>query len=72
MTDLGIDIEQLSRERRLELLEQLWESLRRVPAGVPLSDSQIVELDRRLDRIEQEGPHGVAWEDVLREMESRE
>jgi putative addiction module component (TIGR02574 family) len=72
MSDLAIDIEKLTRDQRLELLERLWESLHRDPAGVPLTDSQIVELDRRLDRIEREGPDGVAWEDVLREMESTE
>jgi putative addiction module component (TIGR02574 family) len=42
-----IDIAKLSPEERLELLEQLWDSLS--PEAVPMTDAQEEELDRRLD-----------------------
>jgi putative addiction module component (TIGR02574 family) len=54
-----LDIERLSPDERLDLMEQLWESLRKDPSSVPLTDAQREELDRRLDDLEadiQRGP----------------
>jgi len=72
MSDMALEIEKLSCDERLELLERLWESLRIDPADVPLTDAQARELDRRLDRIERKGPVGIPWEDVRKEMEASE
>ncbi|MGZ8532058.1 MAG: addiction module protein [Candidatus Binatia bacterium] len=36
---------------RLQLLDQLWESLRQSPDNVPLTQAQREELDRRLDDL---------------------
>ncbi len=47
-----LDIERLSPDERLDLMEQLWESLRKDPSSVPLTDAQREELDRRLDDLE--------------------
>ncbi|HEX7480979.1 MAG TPA: addiction module protein [Polyangiales bacterium] len=63
-----VDIDQLSRDERLELLERIWESLSREPDGIPLTDEQRVELENRLDRLDREGPVGVPWEQVRDEM----
>jgi putative addiction module component (TIGR02574 family) len=41
-----IDIDALSREERLDLLERLWESLTSTQVDVPLWDWQREELDR--------------------------
>ena len=60
-----IDITSLSSEERLRLLEELWESLSATPEAVPLTTAQREELDRRLDELDQEGPSGIPWEDVL-------
>jgi putative addiction module component (TIGR02574 family) len=72
MNDMALEIEKLSRDERLDLLERIWESLRTDPADVPLTEAQARELDRRLDRIEREGPVGVPWEDVQKELEASE
>lgn len=48
----GIDIEKLSPEERLALLEEIWDSLDHV--SVPLTASQREELDRRIDVLESE------------------
>ena len=66
-----IDIASLSPEDRLRLLEQLWESLSETPAAVPLTNSQREELDRRLDELDREGPSGIPWEEVLRQIRDR-
>jgi putative addiction module component (TIGR02574 family) len=61
-----IDIEALTREERLELMERLWDSLASSPEMIPLTDTQREELDRRLDDLEREGPVRISVEDVLR------
>jgi putative addiction module component (TIGR02574 family) len=66
----AIDLDALSTEERLSLLEELWESLSKNPAAVPLTDAQRAELDRRLDDLEQEGPTGIPWEEVLARIQN--
>jgi putative addiction module component (TIGR02574 family) len=63
-----IDIDALSREERLELLERLWDSLASNPEAIPLTDAQREELDRRLDDLEREGPVGIPADVVLRRL----
>lgn len=67
----GLNIDDLSIEERLQLLEQLWESLRETPGAAPLTDAQREELDRRLDDLEKSGPEGIPWEEVLRQTRKR-
>ncbi len=66
-----INITQLSPEQRLELLEQLWDSLASTPEAVPLTAAQREELDRRLDEIDREGPVGIPWDEVMQRIRSR-
>ena len=66
----AIDLQSLTPEERLELLEELWDSL--TDADLPLTQAQRDELDRRLDDLEQDGPRGIPWDEVLRRLESRE
>ena len=67
----AIDIAKLSPEERLELLEQLWDSLSATPEAIPLTDAQRAELDRRLDDLDREGPVGIPWNEVLDRIRSR-
>jgi len=66
-----INIETLSLEERLQLLDELWDSLCETPEAIPLTDAQREELDRRLDDLEREGPTGIPWEEVLTRIRSR-
>ena len=66
-----VDIASLSTEERLRLMEDLWESLRAAPDQIPLTNSQRDELDRRLDELDREGPTGIPWEEVLRNIRNR-
>jgi putative addiction module component (TIGR02574 family) len=66
-----IDIAKLSPEERLELLEQLWDSLSETPEAVPMTDAQREELDRRLDDLDREGPVGIPWSEVLNRIRNR-
>ncbi len=72
MGEAEVRIEALSVEERLELLERVWESLRRTPAAVRLSDEQKAELARRSAALDQNlargGLPGVPWDEVLRQL----
>jgi putative addiction module component (TIGR02574 family) len=64
-----IDISQLSPAERLELVEALWDSLS--PADIPLTPSQVKELDRR-EALHRANPErGRPWREVLDEIDRR-
>lgn len=66
-----LQIEKLSTEERLRLIEQLWESLRVSPEAIPLTDAQRAELDRRLDELDRGDVEGIPWNEVLRRIKNR-
>jgi putative addiction module component (TIGR02574 family) len=47
------------------LLDELWAELERDPSPLQLSNEQRLELDRRLDTLDKEGPAGLAWEELF-------
>ena len=63
------DVKRLSPEERIELAEELWDSL--TEEEIALTPEQLEELERRRDRLEREGPRGRPWRDVLNEIEKR-
>jgi putative addiction module component (TIGR02574 family) len=71
MTKPALNINDLSPEERLRLIEELWDSLDETPGTVPLTNTQREELDRRLDDLERSGPEGIPWEQVLQQIRSR-
>ncbi|MEP7120666.1 MAG: addiction module protein [Byssovorax sp.] len=62
----ALDLSQLTADEKFEMIDDLWRSL--TPDDLALSTDLRVELDRRLDRLDAEGPVGVSWEDVRAEM----
>jgi len=52
----AIDISTLPVEQRLELLDEIWESLYETPQAIPLTEAQREELDRRMDEVDRDGP----------------
>jgi len=71
MSTHPVDINKLTPEQRLRLLEELWESLSRDPALVPLTEAQRQELDRRLDDLESGDLAGIPWDEVLAQIRGR-
>ena len=71
MSKPDLDIASLTTEERLNLLEELWDSLAATPAALPLTDAQRAELDRRLDELDAEGPVGIPWDEVLSRIRRR-
>ena len=68
---LAVDIVKLEPAERLDLLEQLWDSLAVTPDALPLTSAQREELDRRLDALDAEGPSGIPWDEVMQRIRSR-
>ncbi len=66
MKSLGL--ENAPVEHRLELAEELWDSIVADPESLPMPPSHWAELQRRLALPDD--ATGESWEEVRREMES--
>lgn len=57
------DILQLSVAERIQLVEDIWDSIATVPNNLPLTAAQEEELDRRLTAYEQNPNEGMLWDE---------
>lgn len=64
-----IDFSHLTPAERIELAEQLWDSLE--PGALELDDALTAELRRRRAELEVGGDLGEPWTEVLDEIEER-
>lgn len=64
-----LDFSHLTPDERIELAEQLWDSLD--PAAVGPDDEQAAELRRRRADLAADGDRGEPWEAVLAEIAER-
>ena len=64
----SLDIDRLSVAERLNLVEELWDS---IAAATPLTDAQCAELDRRLADHEANPDDVVSWEEVQSSITAR-
>lgn len=69
MRNSKLDVKALSAEERLNLIEELWDSLE--ADDVPVSEAQKTELDRRIEEMDRDGVRGIPWEDVLDRIRGR-
>lgn len=58
------EIRKLSLAERIQLLEDVWDSLADEPDAWELTQEQKDELDRRIANHEANPRNGVAWEEV--------
>ena len=56
------DLLDLSISERIQLVEDLWDSIAAVPEAIPLTKAQKEELDRRLDAYHKNPDAGSPWE----------
>ena len=66
MAKPAVDIAHLTASEKLDLIDELWQSL--TPDDLDLGLELRAELDRRLDRIDREGPVGTPWEQLRAKM----
>jgi len=59
------DIDGLSPDERIQLAEELWNSLHAKPGEIPLTPAQEDELDRRLQAYREDREPGEPWREAL-------
>ncbi len=69
MANSKIDVKDLSAEERLNLIEQIWDSLQ--GEDVPVTEKQKAELDRRIEEMNRDGKRGIPWEEVMDRIRGR-
>lgn len=71
----AVNLDDLSPDEQLDLLEEIWERLSKHPVTVPVSEAQRAELGRRLDDLEADirvgRPLGAPWEQVRKRLRKR-
>ena len=64
------DYSDLTPEERLQLVEDLWDSLAvGAPESVPIPESHARELERRAAEFREDGDPGQPWRDALDEID---
>lgn len=71
MSKSGIDITNLTVPERIQLAEDLWDSVAAASADIPLTSAQAEEIDRRLEDLERHPDVGEPWEAVRARLEER-
>jgi putative addiction module component (TIGR02574 family) len=70
MSKVEFDFSKLSVAERIQLAEELWDSIPE-SADISLTDAQKAELDRRLEDLEQHPDAGEPWEVVRARLYAR-
>jgi putative addiction module component (TIGR02574 family) len=65
---LKIDISELSIAERIQLAEDLWDSILERETELSLSEAQQQELDRRLENYDRNPTNGSSWEEVKKRL----
>ena len=65
---LKFDISEISIAERIQLAEDLWDSILEQQEELPLSQAQQQELERRLENYEKNPTNGSSWEDVKKRL----
>lgn len=58
------DILRMSVAERIQLVEDIWDSIAASPESVPVTDAQRDELDRRLQAHAQNPDAAVSWDEL--------
>ena len=58
------DLKQLPVSEKIQLVEDLWDSIAAETSPIGLSPQHIAELDYRLDALEKNPSHGTPWSTV--------
>ncbi|BAY10829.1 addiction module protein [Calothrix sp. NIES-2098] len=65
---LKVEIYELSVAERIQLAEDLWDSILEQQEELPLSQAQQQELDRRLENYKTNPASGSSWEEVKKRL----
>lgn len=65
------EILQLSVAERIQLVEDIWDSIAVVPDAISLTDEQQAELERRLEAYQANPSEGISWNDLNNKLRGR-
>lgn len=65
------DILDLSVSERIQLVQDIWDSIAQVPESVSLTEKEKAEIDRRLDAYHHDPDAGSPWLKVRERIKSR-
>ncbi len=65
------DILSLSVSERIQLVQDIWDTIAEVPESVALTDEQKAELDRRLDAYHKDPNAGSPWSIIQERIRKR-
>ncbi|MDQ3247934.1 MAG: addiction module protein [Chloroflexota bacterium] len=70
MTPTLTQILQLSVPERIQLVEDIWDSILASPESLKLTEVQKQVLDRRLQSYRQQPESSIPWEEVKKQIRS--
>jgi len=70
MTPTLSNILQLSVAERIQLVEDIWDSILVMPESLPLTETQRQELDHRLNEYRQHPEASIPWAEVKKRIRS--
>lgn len=62
------EILQLSVAERIQLVEDIWDSIANVPEAISLTEEQEAELERRLEAYQANRAEGISWNDLKEKL----
>ena len=69
--ELTEQIQRLSTEQKLELIEVIWNDLAQKPGEIPVPDWHLAELARREKELEEGTVQWLDFEECVREWQAR-
>ena len=66
------EIIELSVTEKIQLIEDIWNSISTTTAEIELTEAQKVEFEQRLDRFEQNKNFGSTWDEVKQRISQDE
>jgi putative addiction module component (TIGR02574 family) len=65
------EILQLSVAERIQLVEDIWDSIAIVPEAISLTEEQTAELENRLEAYQANPGEGISWNDLKEKLQQR-
>ena len=62
------DILDMSVAERIQLVEDIWDSIASVPESLSLTEAERMELDRRLEAYAQNPTEGISWDELKKKV----
>ncbi len=62
------EIFELSVAEKIQIVEDIWDSIRQKPEELTLSEAEKSELDKRLESYEQNPYEGIEWETLKKNL----